>query len=192
MTCSIKVFLIHALIFLTLGTAQAEAALTVEDCRKCHDREWQQISSQGMAHKEKVNCQDCHKSHRPLSANNIPACSDCHGDAPHGSMVDCSTCHQRKETCKACHQVHQPLARTDGETALQHCKVCHPSAYELLTASKSKHHDLSCAACHPKHREIRMCGDCHGQPHPQGTHKMFPQCVTCHNIAHDLNRMAKK
>lgn len=192
MAHSIKALCSGVLIFWILGATQVAAALTVADCQKCHDREWRQISSAGMAHKEQVNCLDCHKSHRPRSANNIPVCSDCHGDAPHKSMVDCSTCHPKIVSCKACHQVHQPLARTDGETALQHCRVCHPNAYELLSVSKSKHHDLSCATCHPQHREIRMCTDCHGQPHPQGTHKRFPQCVTCHNVAHDLNKLSKK
>jgi len=187
-------FILPVLIFLAFGTAQVEAAptLTLEDCQKCHKPEYQQITSQGRSHKEKVTCFDCHENHRPRVANNIPECSDCHASAPHEALVDCSTCHKRKKNCKACHQVHHPLARTDGKTALLHCKVCHPSEDKLLKASTSKHHKLSCGFCHLKHRAIKDCSGCHGRPHGEGTHKMFPKCGICHNIAHNLNRMPKK
>jgi hypothetical protein len=174
-----------------LETAQAATALTVEDCRKCHTHEYQQIASRGMAHKDKMTCLGCHESHRPRSAENIPACSGCHGRVPHEDMIDCSSCHERKENCTACHQAHQPLARTNGKTALIHCMACHHGAYDLLNVNTTKHHDLSCAFCHTVHREIRDCSDCHGRPHPEGTHKMF-RCSDCHGIAHDLGEMPKK
>lgn len=185
----IKFLLLPGLLFWGLGAAQVEAALTLEDCQKCHAHEYQQITLKGMGHKEKVTCLECHKGHRPQTANNIPGCRDCHEKPPHENMIDCASCHKRKENCKACHQVHQPLARTDGGTALLHCKICHPGIPELLRSSTSKHRGLSCAFCHKEHRDIQRCRSCHGLPHPEGTHTMFPKCAECHNIAHDLNRM---
>lgn len=175
------------LIFLVLGTEQVEAALNLVDCQKCHVREYQQIALNGTAHKEQVSCFDCHENHRPQVANNIPECNECHGNAPHQGMADCLSCHGKKVNCSACHMVHQPLVWSGGDTALQHCNVCHSRAVELLRVSVSKHRSLSCTFCHSKHRDIQRCSDCHGLPHPQGTHAMFPQCATCHNIAHDLS-----
>ena len=175
------------LIVLVLGTGSADAALSIGDCLKCHEREWQQVALKGRAHKEQVSCLDCHENHRPRVANNIPKCSGCHGAAPHKGMTDCSSCHEKKERCTACHMVHQPLVWSSGDTASLHCKVCHPEAVELLAASISKHHSLGCTFCHAEHRGIKQCNDCHGKPHPVGTHKMFPQCGICHNVAHDLS-----
>ncbi len=179
-------FTLQILIFLVLGTVPVEAALTLVDCQKCHDREYQQIASEGTAHKEQVTCFDCHENHRPHVADNIPECKDCHGITPHQGMTDCLSCHDRKENCTACHMAHQPLVWPGGEPALLHCKVCHSRESELLKTNVSKHHNLSCIFCHRKHRAIQSCSDCHGRPHPEGTHEMFPQCATCHNIAHDL------
>jgi len=187
----INLFLLQGLIFLTLGATAVEAALSIEDCQKCHDRECQQIASKGMAHKEMLTCLECHESHRPKAINNIPECNNCHGDSPHESIIDCSGCHKRKKNCKACHMAHQPFVWSDSKVALLHCKACHPRASQLLMASASQHHTLSCTFCHTEHREIQKCSDCHGQPHPEGTHQLFPQCATCHNVAHDLNPVTR-
>lgn len=176
--------------FTAAATAHAETSLVLEDCGKCHIKEYQQITSKGMAHKEMVTCIECHENHRPMSENNIPECSDCHARFPHKYVVDCASCHERKENCKACHLVHQPLAQTDGKTALTHCMVCHPEVYELLKTNTTKHHELSCAFCHDEHRKIQNCSECHDLPHSEGTHKLF-KCLDCHGIAHDLSEMPK-
>jgi hypothetical protein len=189
--CFVSLILLQVLTCTVLETAPAATALTVEDCGKCHTHEYQLITARGRAHKVKVTCLECHAGHRPLSADNIPECSDCHGRRPHAEMIDCSSCHGQKENCRACHQVHQPLARTDGKTALAHCRVCHPRAFELLQATTTKHHDLSCGYCHREHRKIPQCSDCHGLPHSAGTHKIF-RCNNCHGIAHDLVGMPDK
>jgi len=168
----IKSSLLLAFIIILSGSFQAEAALTLEDCQKCHDQEYQQITSRGLAHK-KLTCFGCHENHRPMVANNIPKCHQCHGGTPH-------------------QEVHHPLARTDSDTALLHCKSCHPEAYQLLKNSTSKHHEFSCSFCHPEHRNIQKCSNCHGKPHAEGIHNMYPQCNTCHNIAHDLNSLPKR
>jgi hypothetical protein len=68
------------------------------------------------------------------------------------------------------------------------CGACHKKAFDLLSASKSKHHSFDCAFCHQnKHKMIPACQDCHGSPHPAGIMAKFPKCGECHNIAHDLN-----
>jgi len=187
----VSLIFLPALVFMVSEPAHAATALTVEDCGKCHTREYQLMTARGMAHKEKVTCLDCHEGHRPISAASIPECGDCHGSSPHASMIDCSSCHERQENCKACHLVHQPLARTDGKTALAHCVVCHPRASELLVANTTKHHELNCGFCHSEHRKISACRDCHGLPHSEGTHKIF-RCNDCHSIAHDLVGMPNR
>jgi hypothetical protein len=182
-----QLFILSVLLFLTLGLAPVGAALTIEDCQKCHEPERQQIALKGMAHKEKVSCLDCHLNHRPQVADNIPECGNCHEISPHEGIADCASCHKSKQNCKACHMAHQPFVWPAGAAAALHCSVCHPEASELLKNSPTEHHNLSCTFCHSEHRNIQTCSGCHGLPHSAGTHKMFPQCVACHNVAHDLN-----
>jgi bacterioferritin-associated ferredoxin len=68
------------------------------------------------------------------------------------------------------------------------CGACHKQAFDLLTASKSKHKTFSCAFCHQeKHKTVPKCQDCHGTPHPAGMMSKYPKCGDCHNTAHDLN-----
>ena len=58
----------------------------------------------------------------------------------------------------------------------------------MLSASDTKHKPLTCAFCHQeKHRMVPKCQDCHGSPHPEGFTVRFPNCGSCHKIAHDLN-----
>jgi hypothetical protein len=35
---------------------------------------------------------------------------------------------------------------------------------------------------------VPACSDCHDLPHAEGIHAKFPQCGSCHNTAHDLNK----
>ena len=184
--------LILLCLFFALLAIRSEAALTLEDCQKCHKLEFQQITANGMGHLSQVTCIDCHASHRPRVANNVPACQNCHEKKPHEKMTDCSRCHPGNDKCIPCHNPHQPLARTDGDTAVNHCQVCHPEAVKLMAASSSKHRDLACGFCHTLHRKIQGCRICHGTPHPEGTRKMFPQCALCHGSAHNLNPMQRR
>lgn len=171
----------------TFVLAGQEPRLTVADCQKCHVPEYEKVVTAGRAHRDMVDCLDCHASHRPLVRNNIPECRECHAGRPHAALIDCTACHAPAEQCGACHDVHQPLVWTDGATALNHCQFCHARAYEEFQAGSSRHNQLSCALCHPGHREIQACSDCHGLPHSAGTHQQFPNCATCHNTAHQLN-----
>lgn len=175
----------------TWSSLRAEAAVSLADCVKCHEREPREIATQGMAHKEQVTCLDCHPGHRPQSPNNIPACSNCHDVKPHAAMVDCASCHKPKKNCQACHQPHRPLAQTLGKIPQLHCKVCHPEPYRQLQANTTKHHELVCGVCHVEHRAIPNCSNCHGQPHESGTHRLF-QCGDCHGTAHELQKLVNK
>lgn len=161
--------------------------LTVEDCQKCHMSEYEKVAQGGRAHRQMVDCLDCHANHRPLNRNNIPECKDCHAGRPHAALLDCTACHAPVDKCDSCHDVHQPLAETDGQTALSHCQFCHASATEQLQASSSRHNQLSCTLCHPVHRKVQACSECHGLPHSLGIHQRFTACSTCHNTAHNLN-----
>jgi len=188
----LNLLLLQTIIILTLATSPVEAALTVEDCGKCHFQQYRQIAESGKSHRSKVTCLDCHENHRPRVKNNIPNCRDCHGDIPHEGKIDCSACHKKKMNCNVCHLVHRPFAWPGNESALRHCRLCHPGPFNLLQASTSKHRALECADCHLEHGYLPRCSDCHGRPHGEGTHGMFPQCSICHNTAHNLNNMAGK
>jgi len=76
----------------------------------------------------------------------------------------------------------------DDKTPSKDCAACHKAAYTMLTASVSKHKDLSCVVCHQaKHKMVPQCQSCHGTPHPAAILAKFPKCGQCHSIAHDLN-----
>jgi hypothetical protein len=127
------------------------------------------------------------------SRHSALACSFCH--SVHGKVPQCTQCHKPHSAdmavtdCKLCHKAHMPKVVTYADDiASAKCGACHGKALELLSASKAKHHDLTCAFCHKeKHKMVPKCQDCHGTPHPEGMMKKFPRCGECHNIAHDLN-----
>lgn len=173
--------------FFCSGLFPVEASLKEEDCKICHDLEYQKIIQKGADHRDKLTCFDCHPGHPPKIRNNIPDCTDCHDSSPHRKMADCSSCHPKKNNCSACHDVHQPLAFTDKAIALRHCQVCHPQVYQKWKNTQSKHGKLKCSYCHLEHRMVQTCSDCHGKPHAEGTHNLFPECATCHHGAHSLN-----
>lgn len=159
--------------------AAGAATLVVADCVKCHAGESAEIAARGRAHGSELDCQACHADHRPRVASNIPACSDCHGGAPH----------YRLQGCQNCHNPHAPLDITLQGDLKEVCLSCHAEAFEQLLASKTRHRELGCAICHKgQHKTIPACADCHGLPHADGLHQKFPQCGGCHGIAHDPNK----
>jgi hypothetical protein len=142
-------------------------------CLNCHAREVEQLSTNKSRHSA-LNCSMCHDVHRK-----IPECSRCH--VPHSDKMI--------GECKQCHKAHTPkLVFYAADLPSQNCGACHEKAFDLLSATTTKHKTLKCAFCHKdKHRKIAICKDCHGSPHPKGIMVKFPQCGRCHNIAHDLN-----
>jgi len=160
------------------SAAAASAGLSVEDCIKCHRKEPAEIEARGMAHKTELDCQSCHENHRPKSANNIPSCNQCHSGKAHFEL----------QGCTGCHNPHAPLDVTLKGDSKDLCKTCHDQVYQILSASKAKHRELSCITCHEgKHKEVPLCTDCHVQPHAASMLQRFPKCGNCHGKAHNLN-----
>ncbi|MFH1148189.1 MAG: cytochrome c3 family protein [Pseudomonadota bacterium] len=141
-------------------------------CATCHG----DIAGELQANKSKhtdVGCSDCHTAHRL-----IPNCGMCH--QPHLAT-------QTDADCLGCHPVHKPLQITyPVETPQETCGVCHPRAMEELKKTTTKHTALTCAKCHPKHRQLMNCKECHGQAHSPSMLKGFKGCGDCHNTAHAL------
>jgi predicted CXXCH cytochrome family protein len=146
----------------------AKAELSAADCVKCHQKEPQEIAARGMAHQTQINCRDCHAGHRPMVANNIPECSNCHSGTPHFEL----------QGCKSCHNPHAPKDISLKGELKDVCLTCHAAQGKELVASPSKHAQVACNFCHAdKHGYVPQCLDCH-QPHSA---KMTQaDCKTCH------------
>ncbi len=163
--------LLFVLLYPVVATAQGEPVkpvLSVEDCAKCHERQPLEIAAKGAAHKTQVNCQDCHAGHRPAVANNIPACSMCHGGEKHYEL----------EGCESCHNPHQPLEITLKGELTAPCLTCHGEVGEELSSRPSQHSKLACNTCHAeKHGNIPGCGQCH---EPHSAEMKQDDCKVCH------------
>jgi predicted CXXCH cytochrome family protein len=162
-----------ALVF-SAGNLCAQPVLSIDDCAKCHEQEPRQIEEAGSAHKEAINCLECHTGHRPSSPNNIPQCSMCHSGADHYAL----------ENCLRCHNPHQPLlVKLDGDLKAE-CLTCHTSQNEQLEANPSKHTTFACNFCHAdKHGMIPECVLCH-EPHSANVTQA--DCATCHEVHQPL------
>ena len=68
-------------------SAQTKAALSNEDCLKCHDAPPADIAAAGGKHKD-VGCTGCHVGHPPKVKKPIPQCSECHMGKPHFELRD--------------------------------------------------------------------------------------------------------
>ncbi|MEJ2690502.1 MAG: cytochrome C [Deltaproteobacteria bacterium] len=175
-------------------------AQPVTQCLSCHLNPHEPIVSLPKPSKLEPNCKICHAPIAKMLADKPSKhtqryCSECHSKV-HGRIPDCSECHEshspllklQTADCLKCHPVHTPLEISYPESeAKELCAGCHQDEYNQLKASKTKHHDLTCAFCHPSHGEIPKCQRCHGDaPHNPSIHKKFPQCLTCHSNPHDL------
>ncbi len=164
----ILIFLLSvALVYAVTATISAQT-LTVDDCVKCHALETRQIAEEGAAHKLAVNCLDCHSQHRPMNANNIPSCADCHVGTDHYAL----------NTCNECHNPHQPLEVTlTGELKME-CLTCHSQQGEEMDANPSVHSQVSCNYCHADtHGYTPDCMTCHASHSPE---MAVTDCATCH------------
>lgn len=122
-------------------------------------------------------------------------CNDCH--AANFVPVNCTKCHiPHKEDanwgykeCVGCHtNPHVPVRNgtytTDISRAL--CATCHPRQYQLTEIGGGKHKDQACSRCHPVHRTMLTCKNCHGHPvHAFKDEKgeKRDQCYMCHGYA---------
>ena len=149
------------------ATAAAKPALTVDDCVKCHTAPPEEIATAGAGHKT-ITCFDCHNSHRPISKNNIPQCSQCHTGKAHYDLKGCLGCHKNP---------HTPLKISFSNTVTDACLTCHTQQIKQLKENKSKHSNLACSACHNVHRVIPQCVQCHK---PHSNEMTQTDCKSCH------------
>lgn len=177
------------------------SAESVLKCLECHINPHQPLLSIPTPAELEGRCQLCHAKvaaslQAELSKHSEQECSSCHSDK-HGRIPQCAECHENHspmaalETpdCLACHPVHTPLKISYPITqAKEVCAGCHEQAYQLLQESQTKHSALTCAKCHPAHRQLPACQDCHGKPHSTVIHNKFTQCGDCHGIAHKISR----
>ncbi len=150
--------------------AQEAPALTTGDCAKCHPKEPATIGTEGEKHKTEVDCFDCHGEHPPLGEVIIPQCSVCHQDKPHYVLENCSGCHVN---------AHAPLKITMGEDITKPCLTCHDQQGKEMKESPSAHSEQSCSFCHPEHKKIPDCMECH-EPHTSEMTRA--ECLGCHPV----------
>jgi predicted CXXCH cytochrome family protein len=148
-------------------------------CMGCHTAQGEQFTKFKSRHSSRA-CTFCHEEHRK-----VPQCVKCH--KPHGAGMT-------QADCGKCHKAHMPKAVTyAGDTPAALCGSCHTRPMALLGASTTKHHDVTCAQCHPsKHKAVAACSGCHKDKHPASIMARFPVCGTCHRTAHSLNNWAQK
>src|SRR5574340_844176 len=128
------------------------AGKVTNDCGTCHPQQIALLRENQSKHSS-LECNVCHQVHRK-----VPLCTQCH--TPHlPEMVAAD--------CKKCHKAHVPKKVTYAADILsKECGACHKKAYDLLSASQTKHSALACAFCHQeKHKMVPACKDCHGAPH---------------------------
>lgn len=150
-----------------------------QQCRICHSKVAESMKQYPSKH-AKENCSSCHSQKHGRK----PECSECHEN--HSPMAKLVT-----KDCLSCHPVHTPLQISYADQVSNNviCAGCHKEPYAQLNAHKTKHSALACAHCHPRHKQLMACQQCHGQtPHNPAIHAKFPKCGSCHNTAHDLRK----
>ncbi len=156
-----------------------------QGCHVCHPEYDKDIKTFTTKHTE-FHCTACHHTRHGY----IPECLECH--QPHRGIFPVAAAHQKKESrldrCTSCHPPHKALNVTySDDTPNRVCGLCHRKALEMLKASNTKHSRLRCTRCHPdKHKTIKRCRQCHGQPHPFAMFKRFGSCGKCHGVAHSI------
>jgi len=146
----------------------ATEPLTLKDCIKCHPAIVSTIQGNGMAHRDKLTCLDCHVGHPPRDKEVIPPCNRCHKGTAHFGLDNCLGCHTNP---------HTPLQITLSKTVTAACTTCHNGQLEQLQEYPSIHSTLDCTACHTKHGYRPPCFNCH-KPHMEGM--TADTCKNCH------------
>lgn len=136
-------------------------------CSACHISQLEEFSTHPGRHRD-VKCIYCHPVHR----QKMP-CINCH--APHSkelTYIDCFNCHP----------AHKPqVVEYPENISRSNCAVCHGVQNDTLESGKTKHNSLNCSFCHPLHKQIPNCKDCHDPHTPSMTNE---DCIGCHP-AHD-------
>jgi predicted CXXCH cytochrome family protein len=158
-----------------------------QGCYVCHEALDKEIKTFATRHTE-LYCTACHHTKH----GHIPECLECH--QPHPGIFPARTRAQEPAAprllarCVSCHPPHSALkADIPNDTSNQVCSLCHREAYDVLVKSGTRHSRLRCLRCHPgKHRTIKRCRECHGEPHPTEMLRRAGSCGGCHGVAHSL------
>lgn len=147
--------------------AQTKAALSNDDCSKCHDVPPADLAAAGGKHKD-VGCTGCHAGHPPKVKKPIPQCSECHMGKPHFELKNCLSCHNNP---------HTPLNISFAGKVTDACVTCHTQQIAQFNDHKSKHTALDCSFCHSVHRTVPQCTQCHK---PHSAEMAVTACRKCH------------
>lgn len=171
LTIAMIAALAFSIFFVLLQSVSADApkaALTNEDCAKCHTGPSADMASAGGKHAE-VGCTGCHAGHPPAVKNNIPKCGDCHTGKAHFDLKNCLGCHTNP---------HTPRKVSFGPNVTDACLTCHAQKQMAqLTEHKSKHSALYCSTCHDVHGKKPSCTQCHK---PHAADMTADECRQCH------------
>ena len=158
-----------------------------QGCYVCHEKLTKDMNTFVTQHTE-FSCTACHHTRH----GKTPECLECHqghkGSPPSAgaAMSDLTPLGQ----CLNCHPPHKALKVIyPDDTPDTACAYCHRKASAMLAKTISKHSALQCIQCHPqKHRNIKRCKECHGNPHPEEMTNNFNTCGQCHGVAHSIVR----
>ncbi|TFH43454.1 MAG: hypothetical protein E4G94_04855, partial [ANME-2 cluster archaeon] len=132
-------------------------------CSSCHMQQIEDFSEHPSRHGD-LKCIYCHPIHR----QKIP-CINCH--APHSIELTYND-------CLTCHPPHMPQEVDYPENISRNtCASCHEKENATLEEGGTKHNTLNCAFCHPVHKQIPECLNCHSPHTPKMTNN---ECIGCH------------
>ncbi|HEB50718.1 MAG TPA: hypothetical protein ENI89_08925 [Desulfobulbus sp.] len=156
-------------------------------CYVCHPKIDKDIKTFTTQH-TRLYCTSCHHTRHGY----IPRCTQCH--QPHRGTPPMAGAIRPDQDplnrCTSCHNPHRALnvhfpPTTDNST----CALCHRNAYTQLKSSGTRHAAFHCVKCHPgRHKTIKRCTQCHGEPHPPRLTENYRTCGKCHGIAHSIVR----
>ena len=151
-----------------MAAEKKSSPLSLEDCGKCHAKVLQVIKTDGLAHRTKLTCIDCHLGHPPEERNIIPSCKKCHSGSAHFRLDGCSSCH---------YNAHSPRKLRLPRKTTGPCLTCHPAQGVDLEKFSSKHTTEGCTNCHETHGLIPVCVNCHRAHSPE---MVLSDCRLCH------------
>ncbi len=197
----------------------SDFAFLKANCIKCHNIK--KIISSKFNHSNASSCEGCHLMHREVpvepetsfwrhmgeGGHRNLTCGSCHGTDPTrlDNLPQCTKCHKPhlknaqwdRSICLGCHSdPHLPVRNAVfKDTATKEmCATCHYDIYDNLTMYDSKHNQNvpACINCHPKHKEVISCLECHaphGPLHPGkyncgSCHRYVKGCADCHTNPH--------
>ncbi|WP_303722007.1 cytochrome c3 family protein [Malonomonas rubra] len=140
-------------------------------CVDCHAEVADYFEESGAAHRQNLQCTDCHQKHPPAT-DVAPKCSSCHdsGDNSHFAV----------ENCQQCHDPHSPKVGDFSQVGSVRsiCGSCHSDVIDEMNENPTAHQGaLDCTQCHEAHDHLPACLDCH---EGHGEDMEGVDCSQCH------------